>query len=109
MWSILGSLSSGRKGNLGAEDRRAVWGCGGTRPEGSVQRLGAGRGKCACRGQRDCWGGEAVLGQVGESAKGRARGGPGKHLGGHPFLSLTPYFLPPSLHPPWEVPWSLWG
>lgn len=44
MWSILGSPSSGRRGNLGAEDRRAM-GLWRNQAKSSVQRLGAGRGE----------------------------------------------------------------
>lgn len=63
MWSILGSLSSGRRGNLGAEDRRAVWGCGGTRPRAQCRDLGQeGEKMCLQRPTRLLGGGEAVLG-----------------------------------------------
>ena len=62
MWSILGSPSAGRRGNLGAEGRRAVWGSGGTRPRLSAETWGRKGRKCTCRGQRGCWGGgEAIL------------------------------------------------
>ena len=63
MWSILGVPSAGRRGNLGAEDHRAVWGCGGTRSRAQGRDLGQEGEQIHL--QRPMWlleGGEAFLG-----------------------------------------------
>lgn len=57
-----GVPSPGRRGNLGAEDRRAVWGCGGTRSRAQGRDLGQEGEQIHL--QRPTWlleGGEAIL------------------------------------------------
>lgn len=92
-----GVPSAGRRGNLGDEDHRAVWGCGGTRSRAQGRDLGQEGEQIHL--QRPTWlleGGEAILGW--KSAKSRARGWPREaHPGGLPFLS--PNSLLPSSFP----------
>lgn len=97
-------------GSLGGDEHRAGWGCGGIWSRAQCGDLGQEGRRCTRRGKRGFWT-DVKLSWWVKLASGRGKGGVlRKHIWvASPSFLRTPYFLPLSWHPLWEVPWSLSG